>query len=366
MRIVVNDIAASRTGALSVLQDFYRYIRENETEHEWVFLLSDEYLEETERIRTVVVDGVKKSWFHRLFFDFCSGRKLIRSLAPDVFFSLQNTLPLFLKVPGALYIHQPLGFQTAKRFSVLKSAEREYAIYQHLIAKLINASARSADCVIVQTEWMKQAVISVAGAKSDRVKKITPALPDLSGYAKADYETSRSFFYPSGDMLYKNHALLYLAAADLLVKGITDFRITITLDRKEFLNKLSGIDVREEVLAHFSCLGRISREETYALYAGSVLVFPSYIETFGYPPAEARSLGALVLASRCPFCEEVLEGYGNVRYFDPFDAGELSALMADVIEGKLRRNARCADSAVTGNGWGEVVDAVCACRLNKA
>ncbi len=361
MRIVVNDIAASRTGALSILKDLYRYIRDHETEHEWIFLLSDAYLEETERIRVIVVDGVKKSWFHRLFFDFFSAKKLIGSLKPDLFFSLQNTLPLSLKGPKALYIHQPLGFQTAKRFSFLKGAEREYAIYQHLIAKLINASARKADCVIVQTDWMREAVIKKARVRPERVKKIPPALPDMTGFARADYGTCREFFYPSGDMLYKNHALLYEAAALLLEKGETDFGITITLTKEEFLDKLSGTHVKEEVLTHFTCLGRISREETYALYAKSILVFPSYIETFGYPPAEARSLGALVLASACPFCEEVLKGYANAYAFDPFDAGQLSELMADVIEGKIRRREDREDRAASDDGWGEVVDAVCAC-----
>ena len=41
MRIVVNDIAASKGGALTVLKDFYNCVRENDTENEWIFLLGD-------------------------------------------------------------------------------------------------------------------------------------------------------------------------------------------------------------------------------------------------------------------------------------------------------------------------------------
>ena len=48
MRIVVNDIAASTRGALTVLKDFYNCVRENDRENEWIFLLGDDLLEETE------------------------------------------------------------------------------------------------------------------------------------------------------------------------------------------------------------------------------------------------------------------------------------------------------------------------------
>ena len=47
MRIVVNDIAASKGGALTVLKDFYSCVRENDKENEWIFLLGDNLLEET-------------------------------------------------------------------------------------------------------------------------------------------------------------------------------------------------------------------------------------------------------------------------------------------------------------------------------
>lgn len=353
MRILVNDIAASKTGALSILQDFYGYIRENDTENEWIFLLSDHYLEETDRISVRVIDDVKKGWLHRLRFDLLSGKKIVSALKPDVYFSMQNTLPKGYRGKQAVYVHQPLGFQKTRRFSFFQSREREYAIYQHLIGRMINASIRRADLTIVQTEWMRDAVIKATRVAPQKVHKVLPQLPDLSAYAGSVDCVPGEFFYPSGNILYKNHALLYEAAKLLHAEGIRDFVIHVTLTKEELTGNLASPS--EEILQHFDCMGRIEREEVCRMYQKSVLLFPSYIETFGYPPAEAAVIGTIVLASDCPFCREVLNGYPNGYYFDPFRAEELAARMKDVIAGRITCIKTQKKEERGENGWANVV-----------
>ena len=51
MKIIVNDLAASAGGAMTVLKSFYRYVRENDKANEYIFLLSNHYLEK--QIETV-------------------------------------------------------------------------------------------------------------------------------------------------------------------------------------------------------------------------------------------------------------------------------------------------------------------------
>ena len=53
MRVVVNDIAASSGGVLTVLKDFYQYVKENDRENEWYFLVGDDYIEPTENIHII-------------------------------------------------------------------------------------------------------------------------------------------------------------------------------------------------------------------------------------------------------------------------------------------------------------------------
>lgn len=333
MRIVVNDIAASTTGALSILNDFYRYLAAHETEQEWIFLLGDSYIEETERIQVRLLPDVKKSWLCRLKFDLFTGAAYIRALKPDIVFSMQNTLTRGYHGRQVVYVHQPLGFQKWKRFSFLKRKEREYAIYQYVIGAMIDSAVKHADKTIVQTQWMREAVIKKTHVEPEKVVKILPDVGYPNVEPPKDGPDGRRFFFPSGNVLYKNHACIAEAATILNQKGITDFHILLTLTKEE-AKECIEYDNRYQ---NMSYQGRLSREEVYRLYGERILIFPSYIETFGYPPAEARQTGTVIFASDCPFCREVLTGYENACYFDPFQPKELAELMERAINGEMKR-----------------------------
>ena len=338
MRIVVNDIAASKTGALSILKDFYAYIRDHDREHEWIFLIGGPFLEETQRIHIIIRDDVKSGWKNRLKFEFLTGSRFIESLKPDVVFSMQNTLTRGKirdvrgrKIPQVLYVHQPLGFQKTKRFSFLKQEEREYAVYQYLIGAMIDASVKKADKVIVQTEWMRDAAAEkTRRAKSDIVN-ILPDVEDLSGFRREGAFRDNEFFFPSCEILYKNHECILKAAAILNRKGITDFKVRFTLKGLSDVTKRTYDDPYHNI----EWMGRIDRERVFSYYNTGTLIFPSYIETFGVPLAEARQMNTLILASDCPFCREVLKGYENAYYFNPFCEEELALLMEKVIRGEI-------------------------------
>lgn len=67
-RIVVYDVAASASGALSVLNDFYAEVRAYSDKNiKWTFIISTPQLEETDNIKVVRVPWVKKNWLCRLF-----------------------------------------------------------------------------------------------------------------------------------------------------------------------------------------------------------------------------------------------------------------------------------------------------------
>lgn len=358
MRIVVNDTAASTTGALSILKEFYNYVREHDSENEWIFLLSDNFVESTGNIQVIVRE--KKGWIGRLFFDLFTGASYLKSLNADVVFSLQNTLTNGYRGRQVLYVHQPLGFQKVKNFSFLKGEEREYAIYQHIISRLINKSIKSASHVIVQTKWMKDAVINRTGISAGKISNVLPDVSDLSSYRIHTAPKSGEFFFPSGDILYKNHRLLYDAATILLNRGVKDYHITLTLNEKEFEALLTDTAKDSEVMSHFTTGGRMEREDVFGKYMTSTLLFPSYIETFGYPLAEGRQIGTYIIAADTPFARELLEGYPNAYYHEPFDAEALADHMQAIIEGKYEySDIPDSDSIdLSVNSWGEIVSII--------
>ncbi|MCR5526533.1 MAG: glycosyltransferase [Lachnospiraceae bacterium] len=360
-KIAVLDIAASKTGALSILRDFAAFIRDNDKENEWIFITGAEgLLEESERIRVIARPDVKASKVNRLKFDWFEGAKFLSSLECDVVLSMQNTLPKG-NITGrggrpartVVYEHQPLGFQRAKKFSPFKKYEREYAMYQYLIQGQILSSIKRADRAIVQTEWMKEAVIRDTGISKERVFKAMPDVPELSEFRHPEKWCRNKFFYPAGMMLYKNHQVIVDAVKLLKEQGCRDFEVIFTLERAD------APWIEGEVPSEIKWLGPLKRERVMELYSESTLVFPSYIETFGFPPAEAKSIGTLVLAADMPFTREVLGEYKNARFFDAFDAAELAKYMKAVLEGKLSPVSAVEDNTEHENAYAKIVRVLC-------
>ena len=203
-------------------------------------------------------------------------------------------------------------------------------------------SIRKSELVIVQTKWMKEAVEKKCFVSN--VKQIYPEY--YNTIYKAQYHITNDFFYPTSDVLYKNNNLLVEAARVLNKEGV-NARISVTI---------SGADDTIQYL------GRISHEEVKKRYANSCLVFPSYIETFGYPLVEARKAGSIILASDCEFSHELLDGYENAYFFNPFDVKKLVDLMKRVAIGEIKRIDssdglinNCCDST---NSWQKVIDLI--------
>lgn len=323
MRIVVNDIAASRGGALTILESFHRHVRDADDGNEWVFLLGSDVIEDSANVRTVVLPKVKKSWLARLTFDLFTGRRLIKSLRPDVVLSLQNTYTYGLACPQIVYVHQSLPFQQTKVFSLRRREERRLAIYQHLIGAVIKQSIRRADHVIVQTRWVCDAIIDQVGISREKVTVAFPGLEDLSGYRRNAAISPSAFFYPTADSAYKNNSCVEDACRLLAEKGVTDFTASMTIETSD--------------APRVSAIGRIPREQVLLRMSRSTLLFPSLIETYGLPLAEAKALGSLVLAADLPYAREVLDGYENAYFFNPDSPDQLAELMNRVIIGQITR-----------------------------
>lgn len=344
MRIVVNDIAASNGGALTVLKDFYNCIREHDTENEWIFLLGADLLEETHNIKIITLPQIKRSWLKKLVFDLFTGRHFINKLNPDVIFSLQNTITFGAKAPQIIYLHQSIPFQTTKKFSFLKSAERILAVYQYLIGSIIKLSAKNCHKVIVQTKWMQEAVMKQCRLPLEKVMRVTPTVADLSAYNTDIPFDPTQFFCPTAPAIYKNNDAIF-KACELLQKKALRCEVTLTIPQQ-----YSNDNVH--------CVGGLPYEEVITRYAGSTLIFPSYIETFGFPMAEARKVGTIVLASDCPFSHEVLEGYENAYFFDPFKPTELAALMERVITGDIEKKVSVDEAADHCDSWLPILEEV--------
>ncbi|QFF98023.1 glycosyltransferase [Psychrobacillus glaciei] len=344
MRIVVNAAAASSGGALTILKSFYGSVIQNYSkEVEWIFLVSDNYIEEQENVKTLVLKDIKKSWLNRLKFDFIVGKKLVNELRPDLIFSLQNTKIYGVKTEQIIYLHQPIPYQNIKKFSFFKKEERILAIYQKVIGKLIDSSLLNSKLIIVQTQWMRNAVNEKLKINIDKILVYPPDTTILTKKISGNFQNNL-FFYPASKIIYKNHQIIYKAVEILNSKGYSDFKVFLTI---------------EDNLRHpnISFIGNLKHEKVIDYFTYSTLIFPSYIETFGLPLKEAKDVGTIILASDTSFSQEILEGYENAHFFGFNNANELANLMEKVIikEINLQEFTNVTEKKESNNSWQEII-----------
>lgn len=341
MKILVIDIAASEGGALSILKGFYNYIKHNDDINEYIFWLGDKYLEETDRIKIKTFKSVKASHIKKIFFDFFFAKKLIKKLKPDVIFSMQNIIAFGVKdIPQVLYMHQSIPFQSVKNFSFLKKDERSLAFVQYFIGMIIKMSIKRADCTIVQTNWIRDAVIKKTKISEKKIVTIFPDIEKILIPPNIAF-SNKSFFYPAVADKYKNHDCIYEAAKILNERGFNEYTIYLTT---------SGTDTSNIVY-----LDKITHDEVIRNLCQSVLIFPSYIETVGLPMLEGKMVGTIILASDCPFSHEILDGYENAYFFDPFDYDELARLMIEVLQNKILHKSFKENNVFNYNSWKKVI-----------
>ncbi|MEY8441477.1 glycosyltransferase [Lactobacillaceae bacterium 24-114] len=333
MRIIVSDYAASPEsgGTFSILEDFYNDVLKNDSENEWFFILSGKYFPTSDNVKIIVRNDLKQSKVKKLFFELGSGRKFINQYHPDAFISLQNISTVGVDSPVKIvYLHQSLPFFQEHRFSFFKTKERSVAFYQRLVGKIIKYSiSKEQPTTIVQTKWMKRALEEQTKLSGEKIVTVSPKIPKVDDGHYFDNQ-SHSFFYPATPYVYKNHQVILDAVKLLEEQGSNNFNVDFTLTREQLTIDSDNVKL----------LGYLPRKEVLKMYEDHILIFPSYIESYGLPMLEAAQKADIILAADIEIAHEVLSGYSNVYYFSYQDPVALARLMEKVIDGRIRSDSQ--------------------------
>ena len=315
--IIVCDTAASTSGALSVLRDFhFSVMNYPDKSIRWIFIIGTPTLEEAENVKVIRLPWVKKNWLNRLFFDTFIAPKIVKREKADKILSLQNIAMPFVKIPQIIYLHLSIPF-SKHRFPLFE--DKKMWVYPNILSNLI--------C------WMTDAVVEKTGVCGDKIIVIPPVVniePKCRfTFSKTDLPT---FIYPAVPFAYKNHEVILRACSLLNEAGITEYRVVFTLDGTE--NKLSAAlkseSEKQDLPIEF--IGTVTREKLFEWYSKAVLLFPSYIETFGMPILEAKMHGAPVIAADMPFSREILQDHADKAFFFEYNRPEeLAKLMQSRI-----------------------------------
>lgn len=329
MNIMVFDVPAESGGALSVLNEFYSELKADK-KNNYIFVISTPKLEKTKNIQVLNFPWIKKSWLHRLFFDNIFAPNLIRKYSIDKILSLQNVIIPNTKIFQTVYIHNSLPF-SEYRFSFFEN--RLLWIYQNILSKGIFKSIRKANKVIVQTEWMKKAVIEKLSVDESKIDVIPPKIDiEVKKFYVRPTDGLTTFFYPASAVEFKNHRVVVEACLKLKEVGVKNYEVIFTILGNENKNSKDLYKIVKENDLPVKFIGSISRKQVFDFYLKTILIFPSYIETVGLPLIEAKMHKTPILASDCYYSQEILKDNLETNFFSPFNSDQLYSLMNCVIK----------------------------------
>jgi len=165
---------------------------------------------------------------------------------------------------------------------------------------------------------MKNEVFEQFNIEKDKISVIKPNITNLKKIKieRINLENSRfHIFYPASSAIYKNHKIIFEALNNIKRDNNSLYEkiiLHLTLDND---NYATNLPIFKKIEDKINLMGKIKFERVLSFYKESdLIVFPSFIETFGLPLLEAAQFGKEILSSDTRFAKEVLEKYDGVKY----------------------------------------------------
>jgi len=329
--VFVNATAATEGGALTILRQFLEGIAtySNKNIYYYIFCSLDELVSyESKNIK--IVNNIKgKKWLDRIKWDLFGLKKWSKKkdIRADLIISFQNTGVRYYKdIKQLIYLHQSIPFAEDINWDFFNKNERILWFYKNIYKRIIKYSIKDNYYILVQTEWMRNAVINQFGWKPSKVMVIKPNLVKISIEEISNLEfKDRKFhiFYPAHKVIFKNHELIIRALRhikDQKNKIYDNLMIHFTIDdnlgkdrNDTIINLIRNLKVND----HIKLEGKLSYKTVLSFYKScNLMLFPSYIESFPLPLIEAASFGIPILAADMDYAREVMVEYEGVKFLD--------------------------------------------------
>lgn len=327
--IIVNDVAASYGGALSILRQFLNEIANNTKakRYDWYIFVSNGLIKEynSDYIKIIKVDV--KPWRKRIIWDTVGVNRWLKKheVKPILAISLMSVGLKYFKLKQIVYIHQPLPFGDFNHF---KWFELKPIVYKYLIFIWMKWTIDKQSQIIVQTNWMKESVSKKIKINPENITVIRPEIAIFSdtivNKKKKGLTFSYRLFYPSTPTVsYKNYDILFKFFKELKKKAPklgNRLKIVLTCSKddkgklvRHYLKRSKNLQVDNNLI----WAGYLNQEEMDEYYLNcDGVVFPSLLETFGLPLVEAAAYGKKIFAQDKPYARDVLKNYEGVSFVE--------------------------------------------------
>jgi len=355
--ILINATAAKTSGALTVLKDCIAQIEQYPMfgKEYHLFTVVDIFHD----LKNVYVHKLNvQNWLSRILWDngglyrWCQKN----NLEPDAIISLQNTSTKYknksgLMITQVVYYHQAIPLYMYNGLGI----NFKLILYRHFYSFFVNRNNGQTHYV-VQLSYIKELFCrKFKNIPSNRVTVIRTNRPQIDANAITEKDISIRqeifrFLYPAASFNYKNHEVLISALA-ILKKGHPKIleRINILFTVDKLSNCLMGDIALNNLDSCIQFIGQVSYTEMLSYYkSADAMLFPSKMESLGYPLLEASCFGLPIIACDLPYAREVLEGYTN-KYF--VEVNNPNAWANVIYNYKEYSKAMVDNMAVSENSW---------------
>lgn len=328
IKILVNASALDARGAFSVMNAFLNDMNKNienfsKYKIKMHFLAANEKLckYENEFLKVEYINYPKKSWLHKWNYERRILPKLLLNEKYDIYLSMQSYVLNIGCVPQFVLMHQPIPFSDLK-FSDIEF--KNWLKYDLILKYLLKRQKKYINGIIVQTNWMKQALINKFDYNCP-IQIIRPPVDDIKNnnnplpvkVEKLFQNENIKLIYPTNSEKYKNNKRLIKAVLIFNKNHNTKVSLYLTLD---------GISSE-----YINYTGKIPYESILTFYKKTdAMIFPSLTETLGLPLLEAQLYNIPLLVSDLPYAREICGD--NCLYFDPISTESIEYAIKQFVE----------------------------------
>ena len=329
IRVVVSAVNFTEGGPLTVLRECLASAATVlPVEWELIALVHQADLIRESRVRLIPIPSSKKSWFHRLYWEWFGFGRISRELKPTLWLSLHDITPRVSATRQAVYCHNPAPFYAIGVREAL--FEPKFLAFNQFYALLYRILIHRNHYVIVQQDWLRTEFRRRMGPLP-----LIVAHPSLQADDRCFPPTPGSvfvFIYPALPRAFKNIETLGRATQILSSRGVRGFEVRLTLDGSEnrYARWLRG---KFGAISQVRFIGRQTKDEMATQYRqSSAVVFPSKLETWGLPITEGKAQRRPLLVADLPYARETVGTYDLVSFFPAESAEALADLMQSMVE----------------------------------
>lgn len=343
MRVVVDAVGIRDGGGVQLLGELMRSLPGARPDWHWIFCVLPLERREielptlAENARAIEVDD-RGGFIGRMTWLNSQLPRLLIDLKADVLLCLANIAPRNSPAPTVLFVQQ------------LKALDRSTETSQRdrlrltVLSRLIRSSALRVNRIVVQTEHMKHRLSLLSPTACSRIEVIpSPARSRIAGVLRKgvvdaiDRATAPRLLYVSLARQHKNHLALLEAFALIHEKRPQSTLLLTVPGPSEALMAnecLHAVHRKAEalgLLGSITWLGLLDAPEIDNAYSrADALIYPSLMESFGLPLAEALAAGCPVIASDLPYAREVCGD--AARYFDPQQPLDIAEAVLSLLD----------------------------------